>query len=434
ITLLLKDGENDPEKWLNQFENFEAALFLPKNVLPKNGRNERTNMALFVRRNSQFLKNATVISPVIDVVMGTGPMYDVDPPLHMVFKIKKMSSRERKRNWGCATWDKTLNNYFGGWSYKGCVSVFVDPTHVRCYCDHLTSFASILEIKPGYKLPKVHTRVLSVLTYIGCYLSIFGLGVIILTFAIFRKWREDVRHKILFNLSLCMALFLLIFVVGIQKTEWGYGCMAVAILLHYFMLASFFWMLVEAFLHYLCLVKVVGMYIPRFLQKAMLFAWGIPTIIVGIVLSANRNAYYSKTEFCCLSGNVFYLAVAFPVAVSLTINFIIFGVIFYSVTCEKSMQKLKCNQDQKKMMVARVKAMFCVSVLLGLSWVFGFLAAIDDAKLVFQYLFVITTTLQGFMLFFFFVLRQKNTRELWQNLTKVTSTSSSSRPNELKKF
>ncbi|CAL1268773.1 unnamed protein product, partial [Larinioides sclopetarius] len=72
ITLLLKDGENDPEKWLNQFENFEAALFLPKNVLPKNGRNERTNMALFVRRNSQFLKNATVISPVIDVVMGTG--------------------------------------------------------------------------------------------------------------------------------------------------------------------------------------------------------------------------------------------------------------------------------------------------------------------------------------------------------------------------
>ncbi|GBM75351.1 hypothetical protein AVEN_167468-1 [Araneus ventricosus] len=70
----------------------------------------------------------------------------------------------------------------------------------------------------------------------------------------------------------------------------------------------------------------------------------------------------------------------------------------------------------------------------GLSWIFGFLAAIEGTKLVFQYLFVMTTTLQGFLFFSFFVLRQKKTRELWQNLVKSSPTSVSSEPIGMKKF
>ncbi|GBM79772.1 Adhesion G-protein coupled receptor G4 [Araneus ventricosus] len=345
-----------------------------------------------------------------------------------------MGSREMKASWGCVSWDESLHNYFGGWSYKGCFSVLIDPTHVICYCNRLTRFAVILELDPGFKILKVHKATPSIITYIGCSLSIFGFGIIILTFAIFRKWREYIRHKILFNLSVCLASFLLIFLIGIQKKEWEYGCMAVAILLHYFMLASVFWMLVEAFLQYLLLVKVIEIYISHFLQKVMLFAWGIPVIVVGIVLSADHNLYYSKTEFCCLSGDVFLFAVGLPVSASLAIIFIMFGIIFYSVTYGKPMEKLRCNQDQKKDRIARAKAMFCVSVLLGLSWIFGFLAAIDETKLVFDYLFVIATTLQGFLFFFFFVLRQKNTRELWQNLLKRSSTSVSSQPIGLKEL
>ncbi|GBO03413.1 Adhesion G-protein coupled receptor G6 [Araneus ventricosus] len=274
MTVLLNDSDRDPHEWLNHFESFEAAVLLPESVLRGKRKNKRTNMVIVVHRNSQFLQNVKVISPVIDVVMGSKPVYDVDPPLEMVFKVSETSLREKKAKWGCVSWDETLNNSFGGWSYKGCFSVLVDSTHVRCYCNHLTSFAVILEISPGLRIPKVHTGVLSIITYIGCSLSIFGLGFVILTFAIFRNWRKDMRHKILFNLSLSLVSFLLIFLVGIKKTGWGFGCMVVAVLLHYFMLASFSWMLVEAFLQYLCLVKVLGTYIPCMLQKAMLFAWG----------------------------------------------------------------------------------------------------------------------------------------------------------------
>ncbi|GBM61202.1 hypothetical protein AVEN_241584-1 [Araneus ventricosus] len=187
VTVLLNDSDRDAEEWLDGLGSFEAAVLLPVSVLAEKRRSNRTDMAIFVRRDPQLLENAEVISPVIDVVVGTEPVYDVDPSLHMVFNVTEMSSREMKSNWGCASWDGTLHDNVGGWSYKGCVSVLIDPTHVRCYCNHLTSFAVILEINPSSgETPKVHRAAMSVITYVGCSLSIFGLGIVILTFAIFK--------------------------------------------------------------------------------------------------------------------------------------------------------------------------------------------------------------------------------------------------------
>ncbi|KAF8788440.1 Adhesion G-protein coupled receptor G4 like protein [Argiope bruennichi] len=295
VTVWLNDSSKGPDERLGRLRDYEVAVLLPENVFAEKRNNDRTAMAIAFRKNSLFLKNIKVISPVIDVSMETETVYDVDPPLEMIYKVSEMLPRPRKRNWGCVSWDEALDNNFGGWSYKGCFSVLIDPTHVRCYCNHLTSFAVIWEINPEYKMPKAHAGVLSVLTYIGFSLSMFGLGIVILTFSIFRKWREDVRHQILFHLSFSLMSFLLVFSIGIEKTDWEYGCEAVAVLLHFFMLATFFWMLVEAFLQYLCLVKVIGTYIPHFLRKAMLFAWGTPVIIVGIVLAVDHKLYHNGT-------------------------------------------------------------------------------------------------------------------------------------------
>ncbi|GBN81059.1 Adhesion G-protein coupled receptor G4 [Araneus ventricosus] len=311
-----------------------------------------------------------------------------------------------------------MNDNSGGWSYEGCFTFLTDSTHVRCYCDHLTSFAVILEMKSGPAFTEIHRNLLSVITYIGCFLSIFGLGSIILTFIVFSKWRSELKHKVLFSLSLSLFFFLIIFLYGIERLGSMYGCMVVALLLHYFMLATFSWMVVEAVLQYYGLVKVIGTYVPRFIQKASLFAWGLPLIIVAAVLSVDYNLYSSSNKYCWVSNKVFYYAVAAPVLLMLAINFVIFGIISYSNTCGRSKKYLRSNQNEKQEMITRSKAVFCVSVLLGLSWVFGFLAAMDGAELMFQYLFTTTTTLQGFLFFVFFVLRQKKTRDLWLTFLK----------------
>ncbi|GFN85847.1 adhesion g protein-coupled receptor l3 [Plakobranchus ocellatus] len=80
----------------------------------------------------------------------------------------------------------------------------------------------------------------------------------------------------------------------------------------------------------------------------------------------------------------------------------------------------------------------------GLTWIFGFLA-IEDARLVFQYLFCITASLQGFIIFIMTV-RDPHVRQYWlqrvccclQRWTKtqsvsITSTSSRAGSNQTTK-
>ncbi|KAF8764009.1 Adhesion G-protein coupled receptor G6 like protein [Argiope bruennichi] len=416
VTTLFNDSSIDHAERLDQFEMFEAAVLLPDNLLSRNQSVNMTNVAITIHKNYYFRENVEVISPLIDISIGNAPVYNVDPPVEMVFKVPENLLKENF-SWGCVYWDKTMNDRSGGWSYEGCFANLLDSAHVQCYCDHLTSFAVILEINYYNEFAPVHRNLLNIITYIGCFLSI-GLGSIILTFILFSKWRSDVKHKVLFNLSLSLFLFLFIFVCGIERIGSKHGCMVVALLLHNFMLSSFSWMLVEAVLQYYGLVKVIGTYIPHFIQKASFFAWGLPLIIVVAVLSVDHGLYSGRNEYCWVSEKAFFYAVAPPVLLMLAINFVIFGVISYSITCGRSKQYLRSNQSDKQEMIARTKAVFCVSVLLGLSWVFGFLAAMEGVELIFQYLFTVTTTLQGFLFFIFFVLRQKKTRDLWLTFLK----------------
>ena len=64
-----------------------------------------------------------------------------------------------------------------------------------------------------------------------------------------------------------------------DKTSDKIGCIVVAALLHYFILVSFMWMLVEGVLQYLRFVKVLGTYIPNFLIKSAIPAWGKTTFV-----------------------------------------------------------------------------------------------------------------------------------------------------------
>jgi len=71
-----------------------------------------------------------------------------------------------------------------------------------------------------------------------------------------------------------MLISWIVFLAGIKQTSSYGGCIAVAALLHYLILVTFMWMLVEGFLQYLRFIKVLGTYIPKFMLKASIIAWG----------------------------------------------------------------------------------------------------------------------------------------------------------------
>ncbi|KAL3992604.1 adhesion G-protein coupled receptor G5-like [Oreochromis aureus] len=68
-------------------------------------------------------------------------------------------------------------------------------------------------------------------------------------------------------------------------------CLYMALALHYSLLATFIWMALEGFHLYLLLVKVFNIYIKRYLLKLSVVGWGVPAVIVSVVVIIDRGIY-----------------------------------------------------------------------------------------------------------------------------------------------
>ena len=71
----------------------------------------------------------------------------------------------------------------GDWSTEGCYMVQSENSAIKhCRCNHLTNFAIILDVsQSGY-----NPLSLRIVTWIGCYISLVGLILTIISFTVFR--------------------------------------------------------------------------------------------------------------------------------------------------------------------------------------------------------------------------------------------------------
>ena len=86
----------------------------------------------------------------------------------------------------------------------------------------------------------------------------------------------------------------------------------------------------------------------------------------------------------------------------------------HSIRKAGDLDKKKKAQATFKTLLSVVSIMF----LFGLQWLFGAFT-IAEASIVFQWLFVILSTLQGFFLFVFFCVLSQDAREEWLNLMSL---------------
>ena len=68
---------------------------------------------------------------------------------------------------------------------------------------------------------------------------------------------------------------LLVFLVGVNRTESTIGCTVSSVLIHYFTLASVFWMGAEAVLMFKKLIIVFGRISTTFIVVISLICWGM---------------------------------------------------------------------------------------------------------------------------------------------------------------
>ncbi|XP_028411957.1 adhesion G-protein coupled receptor G2-like [Dendronephthya gigantea] len=327
----------------------------------------------------------------------------------------------------CSYWEFSI----GDWSQDGCkFERVLEDGRVLCSCNHFTNFAMLMDINPG-KIT-AHYKILGVVSYVGCALSLIGLALTIIVILILRDLRTKAPSQILLNFCVALSLTIIVFLAAAERSNTSTlaGCRAAAIALHYFLLATFFWMAVEAYNMYRGFVIVFSdSHPPKFITKCCLFAWGTPTLIVVITMIAAIDKYGDET-YCRLHGVAFIVAFLTPTILILVGNIVVYCFIIRSLLTSGT----KVTSDRKKKGFQQAKQGIAIVVLLGLTWLFGILA-IGDAKPGFQYLFCIFNTLQGLFVFLFFVVFSSGTRRQLKKLvkSKIVSESREGQPKK-KKF
>ncbi|XP_037835843.1 adhesion G-protein coupled receptor G2-like [Kryptolebias marmoratus] len=142
-------------------------------------------------------------------------------------------------------------------------------------------------------LSPVDQEILSYITIIGCSISLFALVLTVLIFITNKELRVDDSKKIHISLSVALILLNLHFlpseaVAAMSSTEF---CFYMALGLHYSLLATFSWMALEGLHLYLLLVKVFNIYIRRYLLKLSVVGWGVPAVIVSVVVIIDTDYY-----------------------------------------------------------------------------------------------------------------------------------------------
>ena len=118
---------------------------------------------------------------------------------------------------------------------------------------------------------------------------------------------------------------------------------------------------------------------------------------------------------CRLDDMAFYYAFVAPVVAVLLINTMVFTIIMYKLSTRPASSC--ADQDRGRDTLVQLRRAFGILILVGLTWIFGFLA-VSRARLAFQYLFSIFNTFQGFCIFMFYCVSQKNVRECWSALLR----------------
>uniref|UniRef100_A0A8D0UCE1 Adhesion G protein-coupled receptor G2 n=1 Tax=Sus scrofa TaxID=9823 RepID=A0A8D0UCE1_PIG len=322
----------------------------------------------------------------------------------------------------CVFWDLGRNGGRGGWSSDGCSVKARRLNETTCTCSHLTSFGVLLDLSRT-SLPPAQMMALTFITYIGCGLSSIFLSVTLVTYIAFEKIRRDYPSKIL--IQLCAALLLLNLVFLLDSWIALYDirglCISVAVFLHYFLLVSFTWMGLEAFHMYLALVKVFNTYIRKYILKFCVVGWGVPAVVVTIVLIISPDNYglgsYGKfpngspDDFCWINSNaVFYITVVGYFCVIFLLNVSMFIVVLVQLCRIKKKKQLGA---QRKTSIQDLRSVAGITFLLGITWGFAFFAW-GPVNVTFMYLFAIFNTLQGFFIFIFYCATKENVRKQWR--------------------
>ncbi|KAM9809655.1 adhesion G protein-coupled receptor B3 isoform 3-T3 [Syngnathus typhle] len=325
----------------------------------------------------------------------------------------------------CALWDNNImNDSWGAWSTKACRTVLTDASHTKCLCDRVSTFA-ILAQQPR-EMTMEYSGVPSVTLIVGCGLSCLALITLAVIYAVLWRYIRSERSIILLNFCLSIICSNILILVGQTQTHNVGVCIMTTALLHFFFLASFCWVLTEAWQSYMA---VTGKVRTRLIRKRFLcLGWGLPALVVAVSMGFTKTKGYGTPLYCWLSleGGLLYAFVG-PAAAVVLVNMVIGILVFNKLVSrdgilDKKMKHragqmsephtgltLKCakcgvvsttalSATTASNAMASLWSSCVVLPLLALTWMSAVLAMTDKRSILFQILFAVFDSLQGFVI------------------------------------
>ncbi|XP_010223035.1 PREDICTED: latrophilin-1-like, partial [Tinamus guttatus] len=236
VTVLNTEGQVQELVFPQEFGG-ESFIQLSANTLKQNSRNGVGKVVFLLYNNlGLFLSTENATVRLAGAAGARGPALVVNSQV-IAASINKESSRvflmdpvvftlphlEAKNhfNANCSFWNYSERSMTGHWSTQGCRLLDTNATHTSCACSHLTNFAVLMAQHESYQ-GRLNELLLSVISWVGIVVALVCLGICISTFCCVRGLPSDrtTIHK-----NLCISLFLaeLVFLVGIDKTQYQVG-------------------------------------------------------------------------------------------------------------------------------------------------------------------------------------------------------------------
>ncbi|XP_017065647.1 adhesion G-protein coupled receptor G2 [Drosophila eugracilis] len=407
-------------------ENLETAVFLPETLwrkLKQKGASYLvfkvyTRDALFVETKEELLRRPT--SNVISITLPG--VEDTRLPEKLPFFLRNGNTNQTQSEGGCGYWNyETWLSDGISTCGSGCMDNSSHPV-ILCHADHLTQFTFLLGVsKMQIGLDTYEDdHTLDIITNVGLILSLMGLFIIFLTAVIFKSFRTLASTKILLNLCTALGLQLLFFLVVSQSQlleQLGQTdlerCTLIGAVMQYLLLVVFSWMFIIGFLQYQRYVRVIGVNHPRhYILASAIVAWTLPLIPTLMVVFLDPDSYkpsnatQNAAVLCYPSGYGLSLGVILPIGLITVANAILVGYITWSV------YKALFTRD---LIIKQLGLFVLLFFLLGITWIFGLCTYFDFGR-IFAYLFCLTATLQGFVLFIYFIVFNKDNQRAWRSL------------------
>ncbi|CAM9508312.1 unnamed protein product [Lampetra planeri] len=364
-------------------------------------------------------RNASAINSRVISVTVSPTMKTITPPIEIVFShLLNVTS-----NSFCVIWNSTKNGE-GSWSERGCRAAISDAAHTRCLCERASAFAILAPLSDEQNTDRLGMS--SVSLAVGCIISSLALSFLIVVYLIFWRAIKSDRSVILINFCFSIIASNILIVVGQTQMQNKVACAIIAGLLHFFFLASFCWVLTEAWQSYMA---VIGRLRHKIVRKRFLcLGWGLPALVVAISIGFTKAKGYGTASYCWLSleGGLLYAFVG-PAAMVVLVNMVIGILVFNKLVSKEGIPDkrlkhragpmtlpqngltLKCSKcgvvsasalstSTASNAMASLWSSCVVLPLLALTWMSAVLAITDRRSPLFQILFAVFDSLQGFVI------------------------------------